>query len=150
MVLWTGKLTDQVVRPAGQRQSKERAESPGPGPGPECTFSTVLMYINWKNNPYWKVKRCYRVMMFKKSSQVIFLPFYASSWYCLVYTTKTENLSLLSRWTVSAPQDHLPVHVQTIPTQDQESLSAPGLDCLCQARASSWSGGIMDTRDCYT
>ena len=34
--------------------------------------------------------------------------------------------------------------------QDEESLSAPGPDCLCQARASFWSGGSVQTQDCYT
>ena len=34
----------------------------------------------------------------------------------------------------------------TIPKQDQESLSAPSLDCLCKAGASSWSCSINPNR----
>ena len=60
---------------------------------------------------------------------------------------KTKNLFLLSLLTVSAQQAPLPVHVRTSSTPDQESLSAPGSDCLCQSRASSWSGGSVETQD---
>ena len=79
-----------------------------------------------------------------------FLSIYSSSWSCSINMNKTKNLSLLSLWTVSAKQATIPVPVLTIPTQDQESLSAPGSDCLCQSRASSWAGGSVQTQDCYT
>ena len=36
------------------------------------------------------------------------------------------------------------------PTKVQEFLSAPSLDCLCQAAASSWSGGTIQTQDYYS
>ena len=42
------------------------------------------------------------------------------------------------------------VDFSSIPEQDQKSLSAPGPYCLCQARASSWSGDSVQTQDCYT
>ena len=35
-------------------------------------------------------------------------------------------------------------------SRNQEYLSAPGSYCLCQAKASSWSGDSVDTQDCYT
>ena len=35
-------------------------------------------------------------------------------------------------------------------TRDQESLSAPFQDCLCQTGASSWSGGTIQTQDYCT
>ena len=82
--------------------------------------------------------------------KVTFLPFYYSSWYCSINTNKTKNLLLLSLWTVSAQQSPLPVPVWTIPTQDQESLSAPGPDCLCQEMASSWFGGSVEKQDSST
>ena len=58
-------------------------------------------------------------------------------------TNKTRNISLLPLWTVSAQQAPLPVPVRPIPKQEQESLSAPGPDCLCQAGTSSWLGGSV-------
>ena len=64
-----------------------------------------------------------------------FSPIFSISQYCSINTNKTENPSLLSLWTVSAQQAPLPVPVQNITIQDQESLSAPGPDCPCQARA---------------
>ena len=66
---------------------------------------------------------------------------------CLPFPNKTRNISLLPLWTVSARQAPLPVPVRPIPKQEQESLSAPGTDCLCQAGASSWSGGSVQTQD---
>ena len=35
---------------------------------------------------------------------------------------------------------------KSVPKQDQESLSAPSLDCLCKAGASSWSCSIYPNR----
>ena len=86
-------------------------------------------------------------LQFKRSSKVTFLQFYSSSWYCLINTNMTKILSMFSLWTVSAQQAPLPFPVKTVSTQDQESLSAPSSDCLCQARASSWSGGSVETHD---
>ena len=66
---------------------------------------------------------------------------------CLPFPNKTRNISLLPLWTVFAQQAPLPVPVRPIPKQEQESLSAPGPDCLCQAGASSWLGGSVQTQD---
>ena len=37
----------------------------------------------------------------------------------------------------------------SIPKQHLESLSAPSLDCLCQAEAMSWSGVSIQVQDYY-
>ena len=66
---------------------------------------------------------------------------------CYPFPNKTRNFSLFPNWTVSAQQAPLPVPVRAIPKQEQESLSAPGPDCLCQAGAYSWSGGIVQTQE---
>ena len=66
---------------------------------------------------------------------------------CLPFPNKTRNISLLPLWTVSAQQASLPVPVRPIPKQEQEPLSAPGPGCLCQAGASFWSGGSVQTHD---
>ena len=83
--------------------------------------------------------------LFLKLSKVTCLPCYSSSWFCSINLNKTRNLSLLSLWTVSAQQAPLLVPVRTILKQDQESLAAPGPDCLCHAEASSWSDGSVQT-----
>ena len=66
---------------------------------------------------------------------------------CLPFPNKTRKISLLPLWTVSAQQAPLPVPVRPIPKQERESISAPGPDCLCQAGASYWSGGGVQTQD---
>ena len=48
------------------------------------------------------------------------------------------------------PSRHYSLFLLTIPKQDQESLSAPCPNCLCQAGASSRSVGTLQTQDCYT
>ena len=66
---------------------------------------------------------------------------------CQPFPNKTRNIFLLPLWPVSAQQAPHPVPVRPIPKQEQESLSAPGPDCLCQAEVSSWSGGSVQTQD---
>ena len=58
--------------------------------------------------------------------------------------------SLCSCSGLSLPSRHHSLFLLTIPKQDQESLSAPCPYCLCQAGASCWSVGTMQTQDCYT
>ena len=53
-----------------------------------------------------------------------------------VFMLYTFNLYLKHHNYVVDPQD-----------MDQEYISHLSLDCLCQAGATSWSGGLIETQD---
>ena len=76
-------------------------------------------------------------MVVSKLSYVTVNPFHSGSWSCSINPNRTGNHSLLLLWTVSAQQAPLPVSARYIQKQDQKALSAPSLDCLCKAGATS-------------
>ena len=65
-----------------------------------------------------------------------------------IQTGPGTSLCSCSDWSLSNRPHSL--FLLTIPKQDQESLSVPCPDCLCQAGASFRSGGTMKTQNCYT
>ena len=65
-----------------------------------------------------------------------------------IQTRPGTSLFSCSGWSLPSRPQFL--FLLTIPKQDQAYLSAPCPCCLCQAGASSWSVGTMQTQDCYT
>ena len=114
------------------------------GNGPFLNASFIHLDENF---PYRKMQTEDNIEV--KGLKPLLIHFFSSSCSCLFNPNRTGNLSLLLLWFVSSSRPHF-LFLLTISKQDQEYLSAPCPNCLCQPQASSRSIGTIQTQDCYT
>ena len=115
----------------------------------KCTFYTLrgeFILKTYKTEDNIEVKGKWQ---FLKLSKVTFQSFNSSSWSSHSIQTGTGT-SLCSCSGFSLPSRPHSLFLLKIPKQDQQSLFAPCPYCLCQAGASSWSVGKIQTQDYYT
>ena len=109
--------------PAGQRQpEQEQREVPGP----------VWNDWAWPGTGMELIKSHFRP--FKKNWQGPFTYILSSAFTFFKMKFTYKCIKGVFQWSTVPKQDQ-----ESVLKQDHESLSAPSLDCLCKARASSWS-----------